>query len=75
LGVMVDIRLSIRQDVIWNGWNTSSHSSGVSWAPIQKNVPINAHIAWRNSGFTLSSPMHSSSVAGREIFVSHNPVG
>jgi hypothetical protein len=36
LGIMVDGRLSIRQDVIWHGWNTSSRSSGVSWAPIQK---------------------------------------
>jgi hypothetical protein len=36
LGVMVDVRLSISQDVIWNVWNTSSHSSGVSWAPFRK---------------------------------------
>jgi hypothetical protein len=34
LGVMVDVRLSISQDVIWNGWDTSSHSSGVSWASL-----------------------------------------
>ena len=33
---------------------------------------VNADIAWRNSGFTLDRRCTPSSVAGREIFVSHN---